>query len=123
MHSEPCQTSKMEILVETFSDSKLSTIFEKRSTLDIWQGSEYLSAGALENVCFSVFLNTHGKKLACSSIECSCILIHGYGKKLVVEWMFEVVSSNKVVIKIYQIITKLCQNLSYISYYLKRKNH
>ena len=42
-YSEPCQMPKMEFFTKIVSDSKPLTIFAKNSTLDVSQGSEYVS--------------------------------------------------------------------------------
>ena len=43
-HSDSCQASKMELFAKLVKNWKLSTFFAKNSTLDVWQGSEYISA-------------------------------------------------------------------------------
>ena len=47
-YSEPYQRSK-KYFAKIFNTEKLLSIFEKRSTLDIWQGSEYTSG------CWNLF--------------------------------------------------------------------
>ena len=47
-YSEPYQRSK-KYFAKIFNAEKLLSIFEKRSTLDIWQGSEYTSG------CWNLF--------------------------------------------------------------------
>ena len=42
-HSELCQTLKMELVTKVDNVFKQLTIFAKRSILDIWQGSDYVS--------------------------------------------------------------------------------
>ena len=48
-YSDPCQTSKMELLVKIFNGIQLLTVFAKSSFLDVWQGSEYICRG--EYIC------------------------------------------------------------------------
>ena len=43
MHSEPSQTSKMEIYAKIVNGRELLTIFAKSFILDVWLGSEYVS--------------------------------------------------------------------------------
>ena len=50
VYSEPCQTSKMECLVNSYN---LLTILEKQSILDAWQSSEYASA-----ICYTLLGKT-----------------------------------------------------------------
>ena len=40
-YSEPCQTSTMERFTKIINFLKLFAIFAKRSTIDVWQSSEY----------------------------------------------------------------------------------
>ena len=47
-YSEHCQTSKMELFEKIIENLESLTIFEKRSILNAWQGSEYASAA---NIC------------------------------------------------------------------------
>ena len=47
-YSEHCQTSKMELFEKIIENFESLTIFEKRSILNVWQGSEYASAA---NIC------------------------------------------------------------------------
>ena len=42
-YSELCQTLKMELVTKVDNVFKPLTIFAKRSILDIWQGSDYVS--------------------------------------------------------------------------------
>ena len=42
-YSELCQTLKMELVTKVDNIFKPLTIFAKRSILDIWQGSDYVS--------------------------------------------------------------------------------
>ena len=43
-YSEPCETSKMDFFAKIINDFQPPNIFGKSSILDVWQGSEYLSA-------------------------------------------------------------------------------
>ena len=42
-YSEPCRTSKMEVLGKIVSRFLFLTIFTKSSILDVWQDSEFAS--------------------------------------------------------------------------------
>ena len=42
-YSEPCQASKMKLLVKIVNNFQSFTIFAKHSILDVWEGSEYVS--------------------------------------------------------------------------------
>ena len=53
-YSEPCQTFKMELFTKVINEWKLLTILEKKIMLDVWQGSEYLSAECKVN-CLAKF--------------------------------------------------------------------
>ena len=43
-YSEHCQTFKMELFEKIIEEFEPLTIFEKRSILNFWEGSEYASA-------------------------------------------------------------------------------
>ena len=52
-YSQPCQTSKMELFAEIVQDWKSLTIFARSSIFEVWQGSEYSSAGTYINLHIS----------------------------------------------------------------------
>ena len=43
-YSEHCQTSKVELFEKIIEDFESLAVFDKRSILNVWQGSEYASA-------------------------------------------------------------------------------
>ena len=43
-HSEPCQTSKIKLQAKICNILKLFTIFAKCSVVDVWLGTEYVTA-------------------------------------------------------------------------------
>ena len=63
-YSNPCHISQMELFVKLVSGFQSLTIFAKGSTLDVWQGFEYLSL--FQDIFYEVLYISQRQVFECS---------------------------------------------------------